>query len=348
MSRYTNPVPQYLDDAGNPLVDGKLYFYETGTSTLADTYADSAETILNSNPVILSGSGEAPNIFFTGTLKVKLTDSDENQSWERDPVTSGTTGAIVTDWDALVTYGISDVVRYDFLYYISLQNDNINKAPDTETSWWATYPNGDIVCDTVTADTVTADDFVGDLQGEVTEDNLSSTSDTPDNVIIGTSAEFLLKQTVADFISNLGLSVPTETHDSFGQAGLAEDTAHELGSIDLGTVTAGQIFVLSGATRAFVQGGGYYEDSLSLRIQTDVTSTATVSINSNIATGEGEQITISTGDDFLGSKYLNLSGNMIVLTGGTLEILLTLVIPTTSTGADTTTLECGLSIIKLK
>ena len=41
MSRFTNPVPQYLDDAGDPVCLGKLYYYETDTNTLKNTYADS-------------------------------------------------------------------------------------------------------------------------------------------------------------------------------------------------------------------------------------------------------------------------------------------------------------------
>ena len=38
MARYSTPITQYLDDAGNPLVGGKLTFYASGTENLQNTY----------------------------------------------------------------------------------------------------------------------------------------------------------------------------------------------------------------------------------------------------------------------------------------------------------------------
>ena len=61
MSRFTNPVPQYLDGAGNPLVNAKLTFFASGTSTLITTYADDLETIANANPILLDASARVPN-----------------------------------------------------------------------------------------------------------------------------------------------------------------------------------------------------------------------------------------------------------------------------------------------
>ena len=39
-SRYQNPRPQYLDISGDPLLSSQLNFYETGTLTRKDTFAD--------------------------------------------------------------------------------------------------------------------------------------------------------------------------------------------------------------------------------------------------------------------------------------------------------------------
>lgn len=107
MGRFINPVPRFTDDAGNPLVNGKLYFYTSGTAIDLTTYADSDYTIPNTNPVILSGGGEAPNIFYVGNAKVVLTDSDDSQSWERDPVTQidFTDTGIYLGWDDTTTTG---------------------------------------------------------------------------------------------------------------------------------------------------------------------------------------------------------------------------------------------------
>ena len=52
MSRFGNLADQYFDDAGDPLVNGKITFYETNTTTLKTTYADINLSIANSNPVL--------------------------------------------------------------------------------------------------------------------------------------------------------------------------------------------------------------------------------------------------------------------------------------------------------
>lgn len=52
-------VTHFDDDNGRPLVGGKVYFYEAGTSTLKDTFTDANSNIANTNPVILDARGEA-------------------------------------------------------------------------------------------------------------------------------------------------------------------------------------------------------------------------------------------------------------------------------------------------
>ena len=79
---------QYSDDPGNPLIDGKLFIYESGTLTLKDTFADINLTIANTNPVILDGAGRQPNVWFEGFAKIILTSSDDVQIEERDPIGS--------------------------------------------------------------------------------------------------------------------------------------------------------------------------------------------------------------------------------------------------------------------
>ena len=56
-NRFINPIPQWVDDRGLPLTGGSIEFFLTGTTTHADTYADSSETTPNPNPVLLNAAG---------------------------------------------------------------------------------------------------------------------------------------------------------------------------------------------------------------------------------------------------------------------------------------------------
>jgi hypothetical protein len=66
---------QEFDNNGNPLVGGKLYTYEAGTTTPKVTYTDASETIPNANPVILNSSGRADVWLGDGGYKFVLTTS---------------------------------------------------------------------------------------------------------------------------------------------------------------------------------------------------------------------------------------------------------------------------------
>lgn len=136
MSRLGSIGTQYFDNAGDPLVDGKLYFYESGTTTEKITYADVSLTTPNSNPVILSAAGRQPNIFFDGNARVILTDKDDVQIEVRDPV--GTTVSTYGQyWVDIIVYGKADVVRgSNDLYYESLIHANLNNNPVDNTGEW--------------------------------------------------------------------------------------------------------------------------------------------------------------------------------------------------------------------
>lgn len=68
---------QYSDSDGNPLAGGKIYTYQSGTSTPQATYTDSTGTVANANPVILDASGEA-DIWFDVELSYKVVVKDSN------------------------------------------------------------------------------------------------------------------------------------------------------------------------------------------------------------------------------------------------------------------------------
>lgn len=80
----TPPKLQFFDAGGNPLVGGKLYTYEAGTTTPLATYTDSTGNTANPNPVILDSRGEASVWFGSGQYKVRLTTSTDVEIWTVD------------------------------------------------------------------------------------------------------------------------------------------------------------------------------------------------------------------------------------------------------------------------
>ena len=136
MARFGDLDTQYFDNAGEPLVNGKIYFYESGTTTLKNTFADINQSIPNTNPVILTAAGRQPNIFFDGVAKAILTTSSDVQILVRDPV--GETGTDFGDeWVATKIYNTNDVVLgSNGVYYRSITSGNQNNNPVTSSGFW--------------------------------------------------------------------------------------------------------------------------------------------------------------------------------------------------------------------
>ena len=88
-----SPFMQFFTEGGVPLAGGKLYTYEAGTATPADTYTDVTGAVTNTNPVILNSRGEAA-VWLTnaatsswgGAYKFVLTDSTNVQVWSADNI----------------------------------------------------------------------------------------------------------------------------------------------------------------------------------------------------------------------------------------------------------------------
>jgi len=85
-----NGKQQFTRGDGLPLVGGRLYTYDAGTSTPRPTYADAAGTVPNTNPVILDARGEA-TVFWSGAYKVELRDAANALVWTVDGVRSSDT-----------------------------------------------------------------------------------------------------------------------------------------------------------------------------------------------------------------------------------------------------------------
>ncbi len=91
---------QFFDANGAPLALGTLTYYVAGTTTLQDTYADSAGAVANTIPIVLDGSGRLETDVYLGSTssyKEVLTSASVTISpWPDDNIPSATQA----DWNA--------------------------------------------------------------------------------------------------------------------------------------------------------------------------------------------------------------------------------------------------------
>jgi hypothetical protein len=80
-----NAKQQFVDLNGRPLVAGLVYFYQPNTLIPKDTWQDSAQSTLNTNPVVLDSRGQA-TIYGSGSYRQVLTDSRGNTIWDGETV----------------------------------------------------------------------------------------------------------------------------------------------------------------------------------------------------------------------------------------------------------------------
>ena len=140
MPRFTLS-PQLFDNSAEVLASGKIYFYETGTNTLKNTFSDNAEATANANPVVLDSAGRLPDVFYTGSARVVIKDSDDVQLEVIDPWIppdpTGGTKAFDT-WDASVTYGADELAMgSDTKLYRSIAGSNLNNNPVSTSGFWS-------------------------------------------------------------------------------------------------------------------------------------------------------------------------------------------------------------------
>lgn len=92
-----NGQQQFVDANGKPYAAGKVWFYSNfpTCSVLKNTWQDSANTILNTNPVTLDSAGRA-TIFGSGAYCQVLKDSIGNTIWTK--YTADTSSAAGVSW----------------------------------------------------------------------------------------------------------------------------------------------------------------------------------------------------------------------------------------------------------
>jgi len=86
------PKMQFFDINGDPLVGGKVYTYEAGTTTPLTTYTDNTGASANPNPVILNARGEASIWLGAGIYKFRLTDANDVELWTVDYIAAPISG----------------------------------------------------------------------------------------------------------------------------------------------------------------------------------------------------------------------------------------------------------------
>ena len=174
MSGSLLPVSQqWFDNNGNPLANGKIYTYISGTSTPKTSYADYALTSSNTNPVILDAGGRATIYLGPGLppYKIVVMTSDNTTVSTRDPVYGGSLlGA--SEWVNLLAYGgVGDGTT---------DNRNAILSAMTAASNYNTFvyaPPG-VYAFTGTITNASAPNFlgiVGENQGSTVFQNLSAT-----------------------------------------------------------------------------------------------------------------------------------------------------------------------------
>jgi len=141
MARYDRAGEQLFDDSGNPLVDGLIDFFKSGSTDEADrikTFSDPDQKIPNSNPVILSAAGKVPPIFYDGQANVVIRTAGGTQVEAKGTFPSlAATGTAFAGWDALVTYESDQIViGSDGRFYLSILSVNLGNDPTTTSGKW--------------------------------------------------------------------------------------------------------------------------------------------------------------------------------------------------------------------
>jgi hypothetical protein len=87
------PVFDYqpLDNSGNIVPGGKLWTYESGTTTLKPVFKNQAGTVEHEDPIILDASGRIPGGALwlgSGEYTIRLTTAADAELWTRDDVSA--------------------------------------------------------------------------------------------------------------------------------------------------------------------------------------------------------------------------------------------------------------------
>jgi len=92
---------------------------------------------LNTQPVLADSAGFVPNIFYSGSAKLKVLDADDVQYIERDPVGGERELGDFNLWDTVVTYDQDDIAKgSNGRFYQSFADGNQGNDPTSSPSAW--------------------------------------------------------------------------------------------------------------------------------------------------------------------------------------------------------------------
>lgn len=141
MGLMINPAPTFTLNDGSVASEGKLYFYENGSTTIEkDVFLKPNLDPLQklNNPLTLTDAGRLPTCFGTGTYTIVLESAAGVQQWVRNDVTIDDLTGQFADYSTVKNYNINEIVRYtDGNYYYSLANNNKGNTPSVNSEWWA-------------------------------------------------------------------------------------------------------------------------------------------------------------------------------------------------------------------
>lgn len=89
-----NAEQTFLDQNGDPLGAGRVYFYIPNTMTPKITWKDSAQTVQNTNPVVLDNAGRAI-IYGAGVYRQIVKDVFGNTVWDQLTQGLGSGGQLI-------------------------------------------------------------------------------------------------------------------------------------------------------------------------------------------------------------------------------------------------------------
>ena len=96
---YYNAFVPAFSNIGVAIAEAKLYFYLTGTATLAPIYSDAAATVPLTNPVVANLAGKYPDIYMDASTVYRVVQTDKNNAPIGDAVDPYYPGTVVAAAD---------------------------------------------------------------------------------------------------------------------------------------------------------------------------------------------------------------------------------------------------------
>jgi hypothetical protein len=115
-----NGKQHFDDNNGRPLVGGRVYYYIPNTSTPKNTWQDEAQTILNTNPIVLDARGEC-TAWGYGAYRQVVRDPLGNLVWDR----------LVTDFTQKIDAAMESLAAPDGSSLIGFLQEGDGATPRT-------------------------------------------------------------------------------------------------------------------------------------------------------------------------------------------------------------------------